>query len=1255
MKAGCTFALRLVVSVTLLWPAILAVAQSPSTSLRGTISDPSGAVVAKAQLSLVNSENGFTQSRSADDKGEYQFQQLPPGTYTVTVQAPGFVHESHSVVLMINQPATVNFSLHMEAATVNINVTGQPVALNSTDATMGDAFEAATIQALPVEGDIPDLLSLQPGVLYLGLHNDQSHDSRSGTTAGARSDQNNSTLDGLDNNDQVRGYAFTGVLRSTLDSVQEFRVTTSGLTAETGRSSGAQINVLTKSGTNQFHGSVYGRTRDLIPPANDWFNKQAELAQGLPNVPGTLDRNTYGASLGGPLQKNKLFFFTTYEGEKVNENQQMTMIVPTASLRAGEIRYPHTENGTTQIVSLNAAQIASMDPNCSKNGTCPWGAGVDPNSLAMFNQYPLPNGYSAGDGLNTASYTWSAPAPASLNTFIAKVDYSLSSKNWLFLRGNLQNDSLQGAPQFPGQPPSSSNRDNSKGIAAGLTSTISPNLMNSLRYSYIRQSYASYGIGQGSYANFYGMSSLQAETRTNIVGVPVQNLVDDLTWTKGRHTVQFGANYRLIHNQSNSNALSYNSAVTNSYALVNAGIVGVGGSLDPTVFGFPSVDNSFAGSYNYSMTNLAGLLDYVTTQSNYQVAANGKSGSLLAPGAMLYRDFKNNEFEWYAQDSWRMTPNLTVNFGLRHTLLQTPYEVNGQQVQPTTDLYQWFQNRGTQAAIGNSVQPEISFAPSGQGRGLQPYWPMQKNNFAPRMSFAYSPNVGQGFWRKFFGNSGDSVIRAGYGIYYDHFGEGIVNLFDQYGSFGLSDSITNPTNVLTPDTSPRFTGPHDIPNLTGTPEQTVSYPALSPTDPLTTGFAITHGLDSQMQTPYAHVVNVSWQRQLPSGFVLEAAYLGRFGRRQLQQIDLAQPLDLVDPKSGQDYFSAASQLSKEGYAGATTVAPIPYFEDMFPDAASGGMSATQNIYNTLWKYSLGNETGALYALDILCYPGCGGQTGRYWPSQFASMYSWASIGRSNYNGGQLVLRHALQRGFQMELSYTYAKSMDMGSDDERTVFSQSTGSSVGSSFGAILNAWNPNLNYAPSDYDIRHLVTASWVADLPFGKGKLIGSHSSTWLDRVVGHWQLSGVTRWSSGLPFSVISGAGWGTNWLEKSNMIQTGAIATGAYMGANGTPNAFADPAQALAEMQNPYPGEAGQRNNFRGDGYFGVDARLSKTWKLSERTGMQFAWDVFNVTNAVRFDVNPLNSLQNLTTSGSFGVYGATLTTPRVQQLSLRLSF
>ncbi len=219
--------------------------------------------------------------------------------------------------------------------------------------------------------------------------------------------------------------------------------------------------------------------------------------------------------------------------------------------------------------------------------------------------------------------------------------------------------------------------------------------MNSLRYSYIRQGYSIDGIGQGAYANFYGMSTIEAETRNNIVDVPVQNLVDDLTWTHSRHTLQFR---RQLPPDSQSESEQCVVVRLGRHQLVCAGECAALSARArvsiPRCSAFPSVDPSFAGSYNYSMTNLAGLLDYVTTQSNYRVSANGQSGALLRPGAPLNRDFKNNEFEYYAQDSWRIRPNLTINFGLHHTLLQTPYEVNGQQVQPTNDLYQWFQTRG---------------------------------------------------------------------------------------------------------------------------------------------------------------------------------------------------------------------------------------------------------------------------------------------------------------------------------------------------------------------------------------------------------------------------------------------------------------------------------------------------------------------------------------------------------------------------------
>jgi hypothetical protein len=1235
--------------------SVTLVGQNSVTSLRGTVSDAQGAVVPGAVVAIENQENGFTQTCIADAKGRYEFPQIPAGKYIVTATAPRFAKASHAAALLVNQPATLNFSLSVQALATTVDVSSTLPVLNLVDASLGNAVDNATVQALPMEGrNVPDLLSLQPGVLYLGLTDEQqSRDSRSGASAGARSDQGNITLDGVDNNDQLRGYAFTGVLRSTLDSVEEFRVTTAGFNADMGRSSGAQVSMVTKSGTNRIHGSLYEYNRSTALAANDWFNKQAELSQGLPNVPGELIRNTYGASLGGPIKKKRLFYFANYEGQQTAENVQQTMIVPTASLRAGQLRYVAAGGGP--VVTLNAAQIASVDPICRANGTCPWGPGVDPNSVALFNRYPLPNGHAAGDGLNTASYTWSAPNPGSLNTSIVKLDANVSPRNWLFVRGNLQNDKNQAPPQLPGQPFSSTNTDNSKGIAAGDTWNISPRLVNNLHYGFTRQGYATRGIGQGPYVNFYDIGSLDAETRTTLVALPVHNLVDDLSWIRNRHTFQFGINYRLVHNRNQSDALSYSSGLTNSQALANAGIAGLGTSLDPAAFGFPAVDSSFTSAYNYAAANLVGLLDEVTSQYNYQVSPDGKAASLLPTGAFLNRDFKDNEFEYYLQDSWRMRPNLTVSFGLRHTLLQTPYEVHGQQVQPTTGMWDWFETRGQQAALGDTVQPDLAFAPSGQARGLKPYWPMQKDNLAPRIALAYSPNAHDGILHRLLGDGGKSSLRAGYGIYYDHYGESIVSLFDQYGSFGLSESVMNPLNTLTPDTSPRFTGLHDVPDLTGSPASVIGYPAVAPDQPLANGFAISHGLDDRLQTPYAHVVNVSIQRELPGQLVFEAAYLGRFGRHMLQQLDLAQPLDLVDPKSGQDYFTAAAQLSQLGQAGATTVPAIPFFEDMFPWTAGGGNSATQNLYNNLWKNTLGNETASLYALDILGYSYSGtGKTNRFWSPQYSSLYAWSSIGRSNYNAGQFTLRRPMSRGLQFDFSYTYGKSLDMGSDTERSMYSIGT-NVPGSAFGAILNAWNPQENYAPSDFDVRHVIATNWVLELPLGQGKLVGSSASPKLNSVIGGWQLSGVGRWTSGLPFSVISGAGWGTNWDEMSGMVQTGPIATGTHIAANGAPEAFADPAQALANLRNPYPGEAGQRNNFRGDGYFGIDASLSKVWKVNERDSLKFGWEVFNVTNSVRFDVNPLTSLQNVTSSGEFGVYDATLTKPRVQQLSLRFTF
>ena len=360
------------------------------------------------------------------------------------------------------------------------------------------------------------------------------------------------------------------------------------------------------------------------------------------------------------------------------------------------------------------------------NEACP-GHGVNPAALAALQAYPHSNS-AGGDGVNTAGFTWSAPNPISLNTYIAKIDWQASTNHHAFLRGNLLSDRISGPAQFPGDPSSFSQVNTSKGLAAGDTWTITSHLINNFRYGYIRQALNNIGAGNNSFADFAGISPLTGENTTTLLSVPVHNFVDDITWTKGKHTFQAGGNYRLIHNDTLSNAVSFNSATTGSANISNAQIANSGQSFDPAAFGFPAVADSFSSNYDNAVTALAGLLSTINVHNTYKVTS-ATAATLLPTGTLIPRNFKANEFEYYLQDSWRVRPNLTVTVGFRHTLLQVPYEVNGQQVQPNIDLHQWFLNRAIAAAQGLGNQPEFAFAPSGQSRGGKPFWRHEQDGF----------------------------------------------------------------------------------------------------------------------------------------------------------------------------------------------------------------------------------------------------------------------------------------------------------------------------------------------------------------------------------------------------------------------------------------------------------------------------------------------------------------------------------------------
>lgn len=263
---------------------------------------------------------------------------------------------------------------------------------------------------------------------------------------------------------------------------------------------------------------------------------------------------------------------------------------------------------------------------------------------------------------------------------------------------------------------------------------------------------------------------------------------------------------------------------------------------------------------------------------------------------------------------------------------------------------------------------------------------------------------------------------------------------------------------------------------------------------------------------------------------------------------------------------------------------------------------------------------------------------------------------SYYNAGQFTLRHPTSHGLQMDFNYTLSKSIDMGSDTERSNEFGLNSTNTGS-FSEILNTWKPYLNRGVSDFDTRHLITVDAVYQLPFGRGKLVGGGANGVLDAIIGGWQLSGINRWTSGLPFS-FNEPGWTTDWQIESFGVVTQPLKTHRHYDANGNPQYFADP-DAInngiatgAPVRLPYPGEAGERNNFRGDGYFDIDTGLAKNWKFGEFGSLKFAWETYNVVNAVRFDPASIGSQL---TGGNLGIASTLLTQPRRMQFSLRYDF
>ena len=1269
---------RFAAVATLLWLTALPThAQSGTSSLTGLVTDPQQAVLPGASVTLTNTATGASRAVVTNDSGIYGFSAVQPGTYSLKVELSGFrTALIERLELRVDTQGRADVPLLLGGVNESVSVTAEPPLVNRTDASLGNTLNETAIRNLPVEArNVVQLLSLQAGVVFIPTNDPATVDPRYGATHGARADQQTVTLDGIDVNDPQNQTAFTSAVRVTQDALQEFRVSTNNYGAEMGRSSGPQVSLVTKSGTNAFHGSGYDFIRRTKTSSNEYFLKLTQLSSGNPSKAPKLDKDIFGGAVGGPLKRNRLFFFGNYEGLRERSETPVVRSVPSASFRDGVLMYRcanttvcpgGTVHGfaadhavTPGWFGMTPAQIAALDP-----------LGIGPSVAAAnyWKPFPLPNEPGA-DGQNIMDFRFAAPIKNDFKTYITRFDYKLHNMGTLFARINVQDDTINRAPQFPGGSPVSQTLTKNAGVAAGYDMALKSNLMNSFRYGLTRIDSSTVGQTHSNYVTFRFLDNLDAITFTTSRLTPTHNFVDDVSWLKGTHTLKFGTNLRFTRIPSLRDSGSYLSATVNPSWVAGIGRRNMPGSSFCTVATcsqLPPVASVGQAGYADGWLDILGVLSQSTLRANYL-----KDGSLQPIGSPVAREYGSDEYEMYAQDTWQVRRNLTVSAGLRYGLYSPPYEVNGLQVAPTISMGKWFADRAAGMANGipSNQSPLVTFDLAGPKNNRRGFYDWDKNNFAPRISAAWTPKPKGGILGALTGTGG-MVLRGGYARVFDRLGQGLAANFDNGFAFGMSTSISSPFGqAYESNPAVRFSTLTALP-----PTVPTAPPGGFPQTPPRQAGIITTSIDDTIKTPSAHMVDFAVSRELGRNFALEAAYVGRFGRDLLVRRDIAMPLNLVDTKSGMDYFTAAQRIINAAQAAGITgnslpsayaaLPNLPYWENLFPAAAgtTAGLSATQAVTRAFMRNAPDYIT-AIYDMDESCSPACSifGPFA-YFADQYDSLASLSSIGHSDYHAMQLSLRKRFASGYQFDVNYTLSRSKDIGSQVERGgAFGNF---SNGGYTGFLLNSFDPEAHYSYSDFDVRHQMNLNWIAELPFGQGKKIGRDSGGFTNAIIGDWSVAGLMRLTSGFPFNVYNCRScWPTNWNLQGNamLVDPGKLpeTETTRNAVDGRPSPFKDPANALTFFRRALPGEVGLRNVLRGEGYFTIDASVSKAWRMpfSGQQRLRFRWDTFNVTNTPRFDVGNVTMFPD---RSGFGRYNGTLATcdaqaGRCMQFALRYEF
>ncbi len=1194
-------------------------------TITGVVSDQTGAVVPDVAVVLQNTETGTTYKTVSNSAGSYTINQVKPGPgYKITFTHEGFKPAAISgIYLNVDATRTQNAHLTVGAATatVEVSATAETVTLDTTDATVGNNFQVQFLNDLPIANrDSPAaLFTQQPGTTL------------DGAVTGARTDQNNVTLDGLEVNDNATGSFGAIVGNAPVDSVQEFRGVTAGPLSSAGQGGGGQYELVTRSGTNKFHGALVEYHRDTDLEANNWFNN----LNGVSRPP--LIRNQFGGNIGGPIMRDKAFFFFDWNSRRDTLSNLVERTVPMGSLRNGEVSYNNNGGG---VSTLTSAQVKAIDP---------LGIGFDSALQSVLStRYPEPNDFSGnghGDLINTAGFRFNAPFPYVENDYVSRVDYNLTANQKLFGRGTVaKENATQSAIQFPGDPETYPFLNNSYAWVVGHTWTIGSNKTNQASYGETFQDYAfpnTYNPTGITQYNFGGIpsggtfmtapyaSAINAQART----FPIPVIRDDFTWQKGKHILTFGGTFK------------YESPGGNTILDYNSPTVGLGGHLSnlQTAAGQPSLrppdlasDAASVAFYDSEYT--FGLGRYASVSSTFNYNAQG---NVVLPGTGSVADYRFYETEIYFGDTWKVSPSLTLSYGLRWQNYTVPYEVHGIESLPNLNFKQLFGARIAQSAAGaygpstdcnpaiGSGVPCVNYVLGGKANNAAGYFQPIYKNFAPRFAFAFSPS-----------HDRKSVFSGGAGIIFDHT---VVNAIQYQASqysylFQASANLpfgvaSNPIGSLEND--PRFAG-YSTPPPNPTAPAAISAPytpfVTSSGAPfgLANGGAFNEGVDNTLKTPYSITYDFGFQHEFPQGFLLKMTYVGRLGRRLLGQVDSDQLIDFPDAigKSGQMMSTAFGNLSKQVRSNPNyylnqnpgAVTPQPWFENML-GAGTGpafGVPTNTAIISTYlgtlaYRGDFADTMQALSGAGIL--PDNVGMG-----SQFSEFTYYTNEGFSNYNGLLVTLHKNLSQGLQFDLNYTWATSID-------NVSVIANAPAIGG-YGFICDALRPRECRGKSDFDVSSYLNGNFIYDLPFGRGQAIAGTAPLWANEVIGGWEISGLPSWHTGNAYFAASNA-FVAGYANDAPAILTGPISDlkmNIHKASDGTVWAYKNQdLPATQDYTGPVGFNIGSRNNLRGPGYFDLDLGLGKTFPVwTDKMNLKFRCDAFNALNHPSFNT-PSNDI------------------------------